>query len=84
MLKFRNDPISMIALNLNPAILDRSTGAQSLFQLCGEFRQVDVVQREVGNGRHPFASSSLGFSANSDDSGLGRGRWLTIAGACGL
>ena len=83
-LKFRNDPIPLIALNLNPSILDRSASAKPLLQLGGKFREAVLVQGQVGDDCHPLASPALRLSAHSDDGGLARGRWLAPASACGL
>jgi hypothetical protein len=74
----------MIALNLDPPILNRSPGAKPCFQLGGKFCEAALVQRQVENGRHSLAASAVGLSAHSDDSGLAWGRWLALASAGGL
>jgi hypothetical protein len=83
-LKFRNDPIPMIALDLDPSLLNRSPGAKPCFQLGGKFCAAVLVQRQVGNGRHALASPALRLTAHSDDSGFARGRRLALASAGGF
>ena len=83
-LKFCNDPIPMVALNFDPAILDRSTRAKPCFQLGGKLRDTVLIQGQIGNDCHSFASSPICLSAHSDDGGLVRSRWLALTSACAL
>ncbi len=58
-LKLSNDPIPMVALNLDTPIFDGSSGAEAGFQFGGEFGESACIQRKVGDDRHPLASSAL-------------------------
>src|SRR5208282_6403189 len=79
-----NDPITMVALNLDSPFLDRPASAKPLLQLGCKLREAIPIQRHVGNDCQSLASPALGLSAHSDDGGLARGRWLVLASACGF
>src|SRR5262245_57799605 len=62
---------SLIALNLDPAILDRASSAAPLLELGGKFSQCFIVHGHVKHRGHAFATPSCRLSPN-----LGRHRLL--------
>jgi hypothetical protein len=79
--KFADDAISVVPLDLDASVLDRSAGAQPLLQLGGKLHEAGFIKRQVGDDCHPFAPPTLRLSAHADDRGLARGRWLALASA---
>jgi hypothetical protein len=82
-LKLCDNPIPMVALNLDPPVLDRAPSAKPGLQLGGKVQEPVLIQGKVGDGCHSLASPTLGFPADSDD-GLARVRCFALAGACAL
>ena len=83
-LKFDNDTVPMVTLDLNAPVLNRSTGAQSLLQRRGQFGKPDSIQWQVGDDRYPLATPAFRLSAYPNHGGFAWGRWLGRTRACGL
>ncbi len=82
--EFGDDPIPMVALDLNTFIPDRATGTKPGFQFRGKLREAALVQRQVGNDRHSLASPAFRLSAHPNDGGLAGNWWVVAASAGGL
>src|SRR5581483_5587143 len=64
LLKLGHDAFSLIALNLDPAILDRAASAAPLLELGGKFPQGIFVQRHVEHRGHALATPPRRFPSN--------------------
>src|SRR5208283_2424724 len=64
LLQLGNNAFTLIALNLDPPILDRSPCPAPLLERGGEFPKASLVQRQVEYGRHAFASTPRRFPAD--------------------
>src|SRR5262245_26777363 len=56
--QFGLDLLSLIALNLDPSVLDGASGAAALLQRGSKLLQSIVVQRHIKHRSHAFAASS--------------------------
>src|SRR6516165_11986089 len=53
--------ITLIALNLNHAVLDRPAGATAILELRGQIEQTGFIKWHIGYGRHALATPAFGF-----------------------
>src|SRR5438105_7445935 len=56
--EFGHDSISLVALNLDPAILDGAAGATALLELGRKLQQRIFVQRYIEHDRYALATPS--------------------------
>jgi hypothetical protein len=62
----RNQPVTLIALNLDHATLDRPAGATAILELRGQFEQTGFIEWDIGYGRHALPTSAFGFPTQPD------------------
>src|SRR5262249_41351688 len=76
-----DDALPLIALNLNPSILDRSPGPAALLQRRGEIAEATIVQLQTEHCGHTFPTpsgcfaSDLGREVSSHRFGQGFACW---------
>ena len=75
-----NQQITLIALNLNNAILKRPAGTAALLELFGQFFQFSRFQWHPADQRHALAFAAFGFTTDPHDAVTDRFR-LTVATA---
>jgi hypothetical protein len=76
LLMFRFASSRLVALNLDPPILDRSTCPTPLLELGCKLQQAWFIKGKIGNNRHALATPSFCLSANSDHGGANLGGFL--------
>src|SRR6516225_9948997 len=71
-----SQPVTLITLNLNHAVLDSPTCDTPILELCGEFEQTGFIERHIGQGRHTLSSPSLGYPTQANHGGDLLGHFL--------
>src|SRR5262249_30703309 len=74
--QYRNQPLSLVALNLDHAVFDRPAGATPNFELRGQCEQASLIKRDVGSSRHALAPSALRLPTEPDHRGALAGHFL--------
>src|SRR5690348_9339381 len=61
--------VTLIALNLNHAVLDRPTCTAPNLQLRGQFVQASLIERDIGYGCHALTPPALRLPTKADHGG---------------
>src|SRR6266700_2214767 len=64
-LQLRGQPIALVALDFDSAILHRSTCAAAIFEQCGKLAKPRVVQRNIGEDGHALAAPAFRFASDT-------------------
>src|SRR6516162_405225 len=75
--------VTLIALNLDHAILDRPAGATAILELRGQFEQTGFIKWDIGYGRHALATPAFGFPTQADHGSALLGHLLLHCGRLG-
>ena len=67
-LQLGDDALPLVALNLDPPILDRPSGATPILELRGQFEQTGFIKWDIRYGRHALATPAFGFPTQADHS----------------
>src|ERR1051326_61410 len=59
--------ITLVSLDLDAPVLDRSARATPVFELRGEFEQASLAQRHIGDDGHALAAPALRLPPQADD-----------------
>ena len=70
LLQLGDDAFPLVALNLDPPVLDRPSGAAPLLEHGGEFPHAVVIERKVEHGRHALATPARRLPADLQGDGL--------------
>src|SRR5262249_42627122 len=72
----RTRRVTLTALNLDHAILDRPAGATAILELRGQFEQPGFIKWDTGYGRHALATPAFGFPTQADHGSALLGHFL--------
>src|SRR5512134_3033505 len=73
LLELVDDPVAVIALDLDDAVFDGAAGAALLLELAADLFERRSRQRDAVNGAHAFAATMRGFLPDADGRWFGRG-----------
>src|SRR5262245_31619203 len=75
-LQHRSQPVPLVALNLDDAILDRPARATAILQVRGELEQARFIERNIGYSRHTLAPPALRLPTEPDHRGALAGHFI--------
>jgi len=78
-LEFGHEKVTMVALDFDLSVLDRSAGSTLLLELLSEVAEAFGMERHTGDNRHALPLAPLGFTTNANNTiTLRRGLFLLL------
>src|SRR5207237_1373914 len=74
----RRQPVTLVALNLDPPLPDRPARATPLLERGGKFQQPGFIEGKIGYGCHALAPSALRLPTQADHGGAGLDDFLLL------
>src|SRR5262249_41030673 len=68
--------VTLIAPNVNHALLDPPAGCTGILELRGKFEQTGFIKWDIGYGRHALATPAFGFPTQADHGSALLGHFL--------